>query len=476
MKRFKRAVGSSLSAYMLLAVIANAAVRVDDLSLSKNEMDRDGHAVLNVTLVNENTNPETFKLGIYISKEGYTFSPEHEVNPLRQVKEVICPAGEKKVMHIAVYPKLLQVMWGNDRNLAAPGNYTFRVGDVSKGPASRAVNLTVKDVIGNEENAYDASYLTTNPFRDALLPVPETAIFKMPGYALWCPSVINVDGTYHLFCSRWKEGTSWGQSHIIRATSTSLFGPYEFKEIVMEASDFPYSWGRKGLHNPKIVKAEGKYLLHFLAMSGQGGPSKNTGFAVADSIEGPWTVIDHVVLPCSNVALWVHEDGSAYAVGKDNMKIDGKVVRTLKAYRADSYLGPYECVGEGENRLPYHLEHEDPTLWWANHQYNVILTDWMGKVTSEQKSVIYLTSKDGIDYKLFSPIAIWRRSESVPVVNAAGDISDEFLAQIERPEVFLNEEGEVTALLTGVISQAPKGERDQYIMIRPINRFVPENN
>ncbi|MEO0056084.1 MAG: hypothetical protein RLZZ50_2031, partial [Verrucomicrobiota bacterium] len=32
----------------------------------------------------------------------------------------------------------------------------------------------------------------SNPLRDALQPVPKDAIFKMPGYFLWDPSVIEV--------------------------------------------------------------------------------------------------------------------------------------------------------------------------------------------------------------------------------------------------------------------------------------------
>ncbi len=64
----------------------------------------------------------------------------------------------------------------------------------------------------------------SNPLRDALQPVPKDAIFKMPGYFLWDPSVIEVNGTFHLFASRWpeKEGMKGlFHSHVIHATAPS---------------------------------------------------------------------------------------------------------------------------------------------------------------------------------------------------------------------------------------------------------------
>lgn len=46
------------------------------------------------------------------------------------------------------------------------------------------------------------TYPHSDPLKDALRPVPETAIFKMEGYYLWDPSLIKVGATYHLFCSQ----------------------------------------------------------------------------------------------------------------------------------------------------------------------------------------------------------------------------------------------------------------------------------
>jgi hypothetical protein len=39
--------------------------------------------------------------------------------------------------------------------------------------------------------------------KDALKPAVKKGGFKMEGYILWCPSVIKVGNTYHMFASRW---------------------------------------------------------------------------------------------------------------------------------------------------------------------------------------------------------------------------------------------------------------------------------
>ena len=81
------------------------------------------------------------------------------------------------------------------------------------------------------------SHPDCNPIRDALQPVPETAIFKMEGYCLWDPSLIKVGDTYHLFASRWpvtsERMEGWKKSHVIRASSKSRFGSYQFQEVVL---------------------------------------------------------------------------------------------------------------------------------------------------------------------------------------------------------------------------------------------------
>ena len=72
--------------------------------------------------------------------------------------------------------------------------------------------------ISTSKSEIEMSYRNSNDLRDALLPVPKEAIFRMDGYYLWDPSVIKVGKTYHLFASRWPESTGmqgWKKSHNI---------------------------------------------------------------------------------------------------------------------------------------------------------------------------------------------------------------------------------------------------------------------
>lgn len=115
----------------------------------------------------------------------------------------------------------------------------------------------------NQNNSSEPSFKNKNNLMEALQPLPKQAIFKMEGYYIWVPSVIKVGKTYHLFASRWPaaEGMiGWKKSHIIRATSSSLFGPYKFAQVASEPKNHPFA--TQGMHNPKITKVA-KYMTKF---------------------------------------------------------------------------------------------------------------------------------------------------------------------------------------------------------------------
>ncbi|MEM9252379.1 MAG: glycoside hydrolase family protein [Planctomycetota bacterium] len=313
------------------------------------------------------------------------------------------------------------------------------------------------------------THTESNPLREALRPVPTTAVFSMEGWCLWDPSLIKVGDTYHLFCSRWpREGHSsvnrgWMRGHVIRATSKNLFGPYEFQEVVLRPETHP--WATTGVHNPKITRVGDRFLLYHLGI-----PGWSTGFAYADSIDGPWEPLPEPVVKANNPALLIHDDGSAYLVSKHKPKPtqDGRWDACLKAHVAEHVDGPYRTLGEGRNRLPYDLELEDPTLWWANDQYNIICNDWEGKATGIQKAVVYYTSKNGIDYELYSDIPVWSQADPIPLE----DGTELQVSRVERAQVYLDENKDFVALLAACSVEQFSHD---YIVIRPVDRFVPGN-
>ena len=88
----------------------------------------------------------------------------------------------------------------------------------------------------------------------------------------------------------------------MRATSTNLFGPYQFQEVVLQKR--PDQWDNSRVHNVKIVKAGDKYVIFYI------NSANETGYAVSDSITGPWTRTDAPVIHASNPAPLVRADVS----------------------------------------------------------------------------------------------------------------------------------------------------------------------
>ena len=305
-----------------------------------------------------------------------------------------------------------------------------------------------------------------SPLRAALGPVPESAVFKMEGWYLWDPSVIRVGDTWHLFASRWPaedKMNGWFRSHVIRATSSSLFGPYQFQEVVLHPSKHP--WATQAVHNPKVMKVDNRYLIYHLGI-----PVWQTGFAWAESIEGPWTPVAKPVPATNNPSIWRKPDGSAYAVGKFKPKPtrDGEWDAYMHAFEASTIDGPYRLLGGPGNRLPGNFELEDPTVWHAGGLYQELCTDWESKATGIRKSVVHYTSANGIDYDLVSQVPVWSQTDPVPLAGG-GSLR---VAGIERPQVVLGDNGQPLALLVSAYPEIKESE-PTYIILRPMDLAAP---
>ena len=294
--------------------------------------------------------------------------------------------------------------------------------------------------------------------KDCLLSAPKHGGFAMDRFILWCSSVIKVGDTYHLFASRWPAEFGLGgwtkYSECVRATSTNLLGPYSFQEVVLQKRKD--NWDNSRIHNVKIVRAGDKFVLYYINSANQ------TGYAVADAITGPWTRLDKPVIKASNPAILVKPDLSVYVFGR--LKDSAQVNRGI-AFTAPSYAGPYSVVANGDNLLPENCELEDPTIWWANNQYNLLLNDWKGKATGISKAGAQYFSEDGVHYQFMTREPVFTKTVQYD------DGTSETFSRRERPFVYTNEKDEVIALFTACM---PKDEHAR-VVVQPVKNYYPGN-
>ena len=300
--------------------------------------------------------------------------------------------------------------------------------------------------------------LLSQSIKEAMRPAVKNGGFKMPGFILWCPSVIKVGNTYHMFASRWPEQYGLGgwtkYSEVVRATSGNLYGPYTFQEVVIQKREG--HWDNDRAHNPKIVKAGKYFVLYYISSANE------TGYAYSSSITGPWTRIDSVAMPFSNPAPLVMKDESVYVFGR---KAIGDI-RIAQGYRASSFKGPYELLNSGKNLLPGNNQLEDPTIWWAKGQYNVILSDFRGDVTGVNKNGAQYYSIDGIQFLPVTKDAVYTKTVSYD------DGSSLTFRRRERPFVYVNKKGQVTAFFTACLTEN-NGKESSWIEVQPVNKYVP---
>jgi hypothetical protein len=281
---------------------------------------------------------------------------------------------------------------------------------------------------------------------ERLLPAPKNAGFRMPGYFVWCGSVIKVEGTYHLFASRWPKETKFPNgyrthSEIVRATAKTPEGPYEFQEVVASGRGGAW-WDGKMCHNPKIVQAGDTYVLYYIG-SAVGSPLRKVGYAWSKSITGPWQRIDEP-LPLgedhNNPAPYVHADGRILMAFRDqNLRMSIAV--------ADRFDGTYKVVASD---LFPGIRVEDPDLSFFNGRYQMVAEDNQGKFTGAERHGVHFVSDDGIHWRKNDPIKVY--THTLTWTDGTTTKAD----RRERPELFnanaaCKGNGTPTHLLTAVL-------------------------
>lgn len=101
--------------------------------------------------------------------------------------------------------------------------------------------------------------------------VPLTAQFIDNDWYIWGGSVVEKDGQYHMFYSRWPKKyhfSAWlTYSEVAHAVADSPFGPFKHKDVALPARGREY-WDGYNTHNPTVKEFEGKYYLYYTGTTG----------------------------------------------------------------------------------------------------------------------------------------------------------------------------------------------------------------
>ena len=279
---------------------------------------------------------------------------------------------------------------------------------------------------------------------DGILPVSKDSGFRMDGYFIWGGSVIKVGQKYNMFASRWPEETGFPggymtHSEIVRAEADSPEGPYIFREVVIHGRGGEY-WDGGMVHNPTIHSVEMEYVLFYNGCA-EGRRTRRVGYAVAESITGPWRRIDEA-LPLSedanNPAACFEANGEIKLIFRNRELKMGIAV-------APRYDSPYKVL---DFEITPGIKLEDPYMYHQNGMYHIICEDNHGQVSSHERWGVHLVSEDGIHN--------WHPAD--PVVAYTHTITWEdgthsVMERRERPQLIFDYKGMISHLCTGVLYQ-----------------------
>ncbi|WJH33564.1 glycoside hydrolase family protein [Paenibacillus sp. CC-CFT747] len=254
-------------------------------------------------------------------------------------------------------------------------------------------------------------------FNGMMKPVPRTAVFRMDDYLVWCGSMVEHDGKYYLFFSRWPKAKghyAWVTcSEVAYAVADHPLGPYTYEGMALAGSGGG-NWDAATIHNPTVVPINGKYYMYYMGTKGpasyQTKPTMNdpewweyrnnqrVGVAVADHPAGPWQRFDK---PCvdvtpgsfdhlatNNPSVAQGPDGRIYmvykAVGDGPMPKGGGVICGVAV--ADDPAGPFEKMPEPIMVNPEEgWSVEDPFIWVQDGRFYALVKDFQGYFTKRGK-------------------------------------------------------------------------------------------
>lgn len=300
-----------------------------------------------------------------------------------------------------------------------------------------------------------------------MLPVDRKSVFSLSdeGFIVWCGTMTRGDdGKYYLYFSFWpknKGHNAWlTHSMIGYAVSDSATGPFTYKGIALAGAGGD-EWDRDCVHNPAVIKVDHKYYLYYMGNYGDGSywdhrNHQRVGVAWADKPEGPFHRFDKPViditenaidsLMTSNPTITRGPDGTFYLLYKavensGTLPKGGPVVCGIAT--SSSPLGPFKKYGKPLFVNPENdWAVEDPFIWYHKNKFYVIAKDFHGYFTKCGKGTVALFESDNaFDWKPSdNPLAYELKMHW-------SDGSVEPLAVMERPQIYIDEEGNAKVLM-----------------------------
>ena len=137
---------------------------------------------------------------------------------------------------------------------------------------------------------------------------PIGRILELEGFYVWCNAPIEgPDGKIHVFFSRWPAAKRMGgwinASEIAHAVADTPEGPYTVLGTVL-APRGPGHWDATTCHNPHIKKIGDRFALFYMGNSNGKTDTKRIGVALADSLDGPWKRSDAPLLEPGPTGAW----------------------------------------------------------------------------------------------------------------------------------------------------------------------------
>ena len=270
---------------------------------------------------------------------------------------------------------------------------------------------------------------------------------SMPGYFVWGGSVIESDGMYWMFASRWPKDSSLGgdnildgyrtSSEIVLASSTVPEGPYTDESVVIGKREDRF-WDSKMAHNPYLIGLNGLYVLFYIG-SKVGDKRRKVGYAVSETVQGPYLRADQEIAltdDANNPAPFETAGGQVGLVFRD---------RDLHVFTAiaDRYDSPFCIVAEDIFQT---ARLEDFCVYRWDGNYHMICEDNRGEATGHWRWGAHFESADGL--------RDWRRSEPIIAYDHTTTLADGGLITFdrrERPQLLFDTNRNVTHLVTSAL-------------------------